>query len=33
MNPFFRNGDLSDLAIYLIGMACIGAVLLVIGAT
>jgi hypothetical protein len=31
MNPFFRNGDLSDLAIYLIGMACVGAVLLVIG--
>ena len=32
MNPFFRNGDLSDLAIYLIGMACVGAVLLAIGA-
>jgi hypothetical protein len=31
MNPFFRNGDLSDLAIYLIGMACVGAVLLAIG--
>jgi hypothetical protein len=32
MNPFFRNGDLTDLAIYIIGMACIGAVLLAIGA-
>jgi hypothetical protein len=31
MNPFFRNGDLSDLAIYLIGIACVGAVLLAIG--
>jgi hypothetical protein len=33
MSPFFRNGDLTDLAIYIIGMACVGAVLLVIGAT
>ena len=32
MNPFFRNGDLSDLTLYLIGMACVGAVLLAIGA-
>ena len=32
MNPFFRNGDMSDLAIYIIGMACVGAVLLAIGA-
>jgi hypothetical protein len=31
MNLFFRNGDISDLAIYLIGMACVGAVLMVIG--
>jgi hypothetical protein len=29
----WRNGDISDLAIYLIGMACVGAVLLAIGAT
>jgi hypothetical protein len=27
----FSNGDMSDLAIYLIGMACVGAVLLAIG--
>jgi hypothetical protein len=27
----FRNGDMTDLALYLIGMACIGAVLLAIG--
>ena len=27
----FSNGDASDLAIYLIGMACVGAVLLAIG--
>jgi hypothetical protein len=32
MNPFFRSGDVTDLALYLIGMACVGAVLLVIGA-
>jgi hypothetical protein len=32
MNPFFRNGDITDLSIYLIGMACVGAVLLAIGA-
>jgi hypothetical protein len=31
MNPFFRSGDLSDLTIYLMGMACVGAVLLAIG--
>jgi len=31
MNPFFRRGDLTDLSIYLIGMACVGAVLLAIG--
>jgi hypothetical protein len=31
MNPFFRRGDLTDLAIYIIGMACVGAVLLAIG--
>jgi hypothetical protein len=31
MNPFWRNGDLSDLLLYLIGMACVGAVLLAIG--
>ncbi len=30
MNPFFRNGDATDLTIYLIGMACVGAVLLAI---
>jgi hypothetical protein len=30
MRPFFRNGDVTDLAIYLIGMACVGAVLLAI---
>lgn len=28
---FWRNGDLTDLAIYIIGMACVGAVLLAIG--
>jgi hypothetical protein len=28
----FRNGDMTDLALYLIGMACVGAVLLAIGA-
>ena len=27
----FSNGDMSDIAIYLIGMACVGAVLLAIG--
>ena len=27
----WRNGDITDLAIYLIGMACVGAVLLAIG--
>ena len=27
----FSNGDMSDLAIYLIGMGCVGAVLLAIG--
>jgi len=27
----FSNGDMSDLAIYLIGMACVGAVMLAIG--
>jgi len=27
----WHSGDLSDLAIYIIGMACIGAVLLAIG--
>ena len=32
MSPFFRNGDITDLSIYLIGMACVGAVLLAIGA-
>ena len=32
MNPFFRNGDITDLSIYLIGMACVGAILLAIGA-
>ena len=32
MNHFFRNGDITDLAIYIIGMACVGAVLLAIGA-
>ena len=32
MNPFFRRGDRTDLALYLIGMACVGAVLLAIGA-
>ena len=26
----FRNGDLTDLALYLIGMACVGAALLAI---
>ena len=31
MKLFFRNGDVTDLAIYLIGMACVGAVLLAIG--
>ena len=30
MNPFFRFGDATDLSIYLIGMACVGAVLLAI---
>jgi hypothetical protein len=30
MNPFWRSGDASDLTIYLIGMACVGAVLLAI---
>ena len=30
MNPFWRNGDITDLAIYIIGMACVGAVLLAI---
>jgi hypothetical protein len=29
----WRNGELTDLALYLIGMACVGAVLLAIGAT
>ena len=29
----FRNGDLTDLAIYIIGMVCVGAVLLAIGAS
>jgi hypothetical protein len=29
----WHSGDITDLAIYLIGMACVGAVLLVIGAT
>lgn len=29
----FSNGDMSDLAICLIGMACVGAVLLAIGVT
>jgi hypothetical protein len=24
MNHLFRNGDLTDLSIYLIGMACVG---------
>jgi hypothetical protein len=27
----WHSGDLSDLAIYIIGMACVGAVLLAIG--
>ena len=27
----FSNGDVTDLAIYLISMACVGAVLLAIG--
>ena len=27
----WRSGDITDLAIYLIGMACVGAVLLAIG--
>jgi hypothetical protein len=27
----WRNGDITDLAIYIIGMACVGAVLLAIG--
>ena len=27
----WRSGDVTDLAIYLIGMACVGAVLLAIG--
>lgn len=27
----FSNGDMSDLAIYIIGMGCVGAVLLAIG--
>jgi hypothetical protein len=31
MNPFWRSGDASDLTIYIIGMACVGAVLLAIG--
>ena len=31
MNHLFRNGDITDLAIYIIGMACVGAVLLAIG--
>ena len=31
MKLFFRNGDVTDLAIYIIGMACVGAVLLAIG--
>jgi hypothetical protein len=31
MSPFFRSGDITDLTIYIIGMACVGAVLLVIG--
>jgi hypothetical protein len=31
MNPFVRNGDLTDLTLYLIGMACVGAALLAIG--
>jgi hypothetical protein len=26
----FRNGDITDLALYIIGMACVGAVLLAI---
>ena len=33
MNHFFRNGDITDLAIYFISMACVGAVLLAIGAS
>jgi hypothetical protein len=33
MNYFFRNGDITDLSIDLIGMACVGAVLLAIGAS
>jgi hypothetical protein len=28
----WHSGDLTDLALYIIGMACVGAVLLVIGA-
>jgi len=28
----WHSGDLTDLALYLIGMACVGAVLLAIGA-
>jgi len=31
MSPFWRSGDASDLLLYLIGMACVGAVLLAIG--
>jgi hypothetical protein len=27
----WHSGDITDLAIYIIGMACVGAVLLVIG--
>lgn len=32
MNRFFREGDLTDLSLYLIGMAAVGAILIAIGA-
>lgn len=33
MRRLIHRGDASDLAIYLIGMGCVGAVLLAIGVT
>lgn len=32
MNPFHRHGDISELSIFLIGMAAVGMVLIAIGA-
>lgn len=32
MNRFFSNGDLTDLSLYLLGMAAVGAILIAIGA-